>query len=93
MSKDIKLNDNWSYTTDPTQFILTEKFIGKGKDGKPKDRFRTTFHSNLEQCLNKIVKESLRECNTIKEINEVVTTLTAAIPVMIQEAKDQGAKL
>lgn len=48
-------------TADKHQFILTENYQGKTREGDDKVNQRDTYHASLEQCCNTIIQRDAKE--------------------------------
>jgi len=48
-------------TADKHQFILTENYLGKTREGADKINQRDTYHATLEQACNTIVERDSKE--------------------------------
>ena len=55
----IKINDEWSAVREKYQWVLTETYTGKDKDGKPKDRQRDCYFSKASQMFAHILNERI----------------------------------
>ena len=72
----IKLNENFSCKRDNLQWLLYQK---KPKGTNPftgevskKDSVKTTYHSNMGQCLNVAIDRTLGECESLEEVRKML---------------------
>ena len=64
----IKVTDNFSISGDANQFIVTESYQAKDKNGADKTNTRNTYHPSLEQSLRYIRKQECKTCTTVEEL-------------------------
>ena len=54
----LKLNNGFFVESDENQYILKQSYIGKDKDGKPKEQARTLgYYAELKQALNGYINQ------------------------------------
>ena len=73
----IKINDEFSCERDKLQWLLHQK---KAKGTHPitgeiskKDSVKTTYHSNMGQCLNVAIDRSLGNCESLEEVRKMLS--------------------
>lgn len=64
---------NGKYKThrDGYQWILSEKYEGKTRDGEPVDKWRDTYHATLEQVCRTVLDREAGQCDTAKAIMDL----------------------
>ena len=53
---------------DMYSWTLNYNYMGKDKDGQPKQHSKQTYHVNLRQVANAIVNYSAKECKTMEQL-------------------------
>ena len=78
----IKINDNYSVTSDRYQWVLTEYRKGHDKDGNDKTHTKQTYHRTLEQVAKYVCEQSIKPCesfvdmmNTYRSTGETIAKL------------------
>lgn len=66
----IKINDEWTIRKETNQWVLTEHYIGKDKDGNDKPKERDRFFAKASQVFSYILNEriSTDEDQTLTDI-------------------------
>ncbi len=81
----IKLSDKWSLTSDPRQWILTEVYEGKNKDGEVKHHSRCTYHSTLHQVSSYLVNQEAKEAITLNQLIEECEKIVVRLQVELEK--------
>lgn len=56
------INDVYRIEKVPYNFVLIETYVGTNRDGEEQEYERETFHPNLTQALQRILKNESGEC-------------------------------
>ncbi len=81
----MKLNDKYTVTSDKYQWILTETYEGKSKDGDAKAQTRQTYHGTLEQVLNVILDRESKGCETIECLKQTIVDTQSTLALMVKD--------
>lgn len=65
----------FTITSDKFQWILTEAYDGKDREGNAKIQTRENYYATLEQCCMAIVQ---REAKLVDDVAGVINAITAA---------------
>ena len=68
----IKINEKFSCERDKYQWVLTETYLGKDKDGNPKAHTRETYHPKLEQVFSHVIDKTCGDCESLEEMKDML---------------------
>ena len=83
----IKVNEEFSFSTDPHNWILHHTYMGEGRDKKPKLQTKESFHPNLEKLCDAILDKACMEAPGIEEIKEAMYRIRSDVRRMLREIK------
>ena len=81
----IKVNDEFSFSTDPHNWILYHSYMGVDKDKKPKRQTKETYYPNLERLCDAILDKACMDAPSIEEIKEAMYKVRADVRRMLKE--------
>ena len=81
----IKINDEFSFSTDPHNWILHHTYMGEDRKGNPKRQTKETYHPNLEKLCDAILDKACMEAPSIEEIKEAMYRTKTDIKRMLKE--------
>jgi hypothetical protein len=64
----MRIDDKYSLSTDRYNWIITETYTGKDKDGSPKEQTRDHFFPSLSSCVNWLIENNCKDKKTLQEI-------------------------
>lgn len=77
------ISENHSLSKDRVQWILTEHYSAKDKDGNNVIKTRNSYHSNLRQIANYMVDNN--ECHNLDEYIEKAEKIKADINRVLEK--------
>jgi len=84
----IKYNDRFSFKSHTHGgWMLQETTEGKDRDGNPKDKLKETFHGNLRQIADAIIEKSAEDCQSMREIKELLSDAKEAALLNVESKK------
>lgn len=69
----MKISENYSLKKDRVQWILTEHYTGKDKEGNDKPKERDSYHSTLEQVASYLINNN--------EVNDLESWIRLAMDI------------
>jgi len=66
-------------TSDKHNWILTENYDGKDRDGNAKTQSRESYYATLEQCCNAIIQRDAKHAETLNEVIDEIRNSTYEI--------------
>lgn len=65
----MKFNDRFKARRDQSQWILTERYMGRATKGKEAQmQSKDSYHSNLRQVCNTVIDRMAGECKSASEL-------------------------
>jgi len=64
----MKIDEKYSVSTDKYNWIITETYLGKDKDGNDKSHTRDHFFPRLSWCVNWLINNNCKQAETLEEI-------------------------
>ena len=80
----IKINDEFSFRWDVYSWELTQYMEGKDKKGNPKIQPRHTWHPDINQVCQYMLKRSLARIKSVEDIDSVVMNAKHDIRKMVE---------
>ena len=80
----IQVNDEFSFSTDPHNWILHHTYMGVDKNKKPKRQTRETYYPNLEQLCNAMLDKASMEAPSIEGLKETMFKIRSDIRRMLK---------
>lgn len=81
----IKINEQFSLNSDMHCWHLHESYEGVDKNGNIKMHKRITYHPNLKQVTNAIIEKSVKRCESIEEIKELLKNPVAILLPKVEQ--------
>lgn len=72
----LNITDKLKATRDRNGWTLTETYMGKDKDGNPKEMSREYYYGSLGQCLKKGLDIKSGNCTELTELIELIAEFT-----------------
>lgn len=83
----IRINEEFSFSTDPHNWILHHAYMGVDRQKKPKRHVRETYYPNLEQLCNAMLDKASMEAPSVEEMKEVMYKTKTDIKRMLKEVQ------
>ena len=64
----MKINNKFKAEWDGRQWILTEAYEGKDKQGAPKTHFKESYHATLRQVSKYIINSTAAACASLEQV-------------------------
>ena len=84
----MKISENYSLKKDRVQWILTEHYTGKDKEGNDKPKERDSYHSTLEQVASYLINNG--ESDDLKEYIAAANVIRDEIAALIKASQERG---
>lgn len=81
----IEIANKYRLTNDKYQWILSEKRVGRDKNGSEKIQWDKTYYPRLENVCMAILDREAKDCDTVEQI---IFKLNGAVNILVEKIEE-----
>lgn len=88
----IVINENFEIDCDGIQFVLSEKYTGKDKNGNIKEQIENRYYPSLESCCKILIDKMILSKNQNNKVgvSQILESISKAQYEILNAIKDAG---